>query len=41
MAYDYGRATTVLADGSVIMGSYLVVWIKENNEWIVAADIFN
>lgn len=41
MAYDYGRATTELADGTVIMGSYLVVWTKENGEWKVAADIFN
>ena len=41
MAYDYGRATTELADGTVIMGSYLVVWTKESGEWKVAADIFN
>lgn len=41
MAYDYGRSTSQLADGTVIMGSYLVVWTKENGEWKVAADIFN
>ena len=41
MAWDYGRATTTMADGSVIMGSYLVVWTKENGEWKIAADIFN
>lgn len=41
MAYDYGRATTTLADGSVVEGSYLVVWTKEDGEWKVAADIFN
>jgi len=41
IAYDYGRATTELADGTVMMGSYLVVWTKENGEWKVAADIFN
>lgn len=41
MAYDYGRATTELANGTVIMGSYLVVWTKENGAWKVAADIFN
>jgi len=41
IAYDYGRATTELADGTVIMGSYLVVWTKENGEWKVTADIFN
>jgi len=41
MAYDYGRSTTTLADGSIIEGSYLVVWTKEDGEWKVAADIFN
>ena len=41
MAYDYGRATTTLADGTVVEGSYLVVWTKEDGEWKVAADIFN
>jgi len=41
MAYDYGRSKTTLADGSVVEGSYLVVWTKENGEWKVAADIFN
>ena len=41
MAFDYGRATSTLADGSVIEGSYLVVWIKEDGEWKAKADIFN
>lgn len=41
MAYDYGRAKTTLHDGSIMEGSYLVVWIKKNGEWKVAADIFN
>ena len=41
MAYDYGRATTTLADGSVVEGSYLVVWTRENGRWRVAADVFN
>lgn len=41
MAYDYGRAKTTLPDGSIMEGSYLVVWIKKNGEWKVAADIFN
>ena len=41
MAYDYGRATTTLADGTVVEGSYLVVWTKEDGEWKAAADIFN
>ena len=41
MAYDYGTATTRLTDGSSVEGYYLVVWIKENGEWKVAADMFN
>ena len=41
MAYDYGRARTTLADVTVVEGSYLVVWTKEDGEWKVAADIFN
>jgi ketosteroid isomerase-like protein len=41
MAYDYGRSMTKLADGTVIEGSYLVVWTKEEGGWKVAADIFN
>ena len=41
MAYDYGTATTKLADGSVVEGQYLVVWIREDGEWKVAADMFN
>jgi hypothetical protein len=41
MAYDYGTATTKFADGSVLEGQYLVVWIREGGEWKVAADMFN
>ena len=41
MAYDYGTATTMLADGSVVEGYYLVVWVKEDGAWKVAADMFN
>jgi len=41
MAYDYGTATTRLADGSVVTGNYLVVWVKENGQWKIAADMFN
>lgn len=41
MAYDYGLARTTLADGTVVEGSYLVVWTREDGEWKVAADIFN
>ena len=41
MAYDYGTATTRRADGSVVTGNYLVVWVREGGEWKVAADMFN
>jgi ketosteroid isomerase-like protein len=41
MAYDYGTATTKLADGSTMEGSYLVLWVKEGGEWKIAADMFN
>lgn len=41
MAYDYGTATTKLADGSVVKGKYLVVWIKEQGQWKIAAEMFN
>lgn len=41
MAYDYGTATTILADGSNVQGHYLVVWVKEDGKWKVAADMFN
>jgi len=41
MAYDYGTATTKLADGSVVKGQYLVVWVKEHGQWKIAADMFN
>jgi ketosteroid isomerase-like protein len=41
MAYDYGTATTKSTDGSIIEGHYLVVWVKENGGWKVAADMFN
>jgi uncharacterized protein (TIGR02246 family) len=41
MAWDYGVGTTVLADGSVVEGHYLVVWKREDGEWKIAADMFN
>jgi len=41
VAYDYGTATTKLPDGTSIEGYYLVVWIKEQDEWKIAADMFN
>ncbi|MEP4484983.1 MAG: nuclear transport factor 2 family protein [Halioglobus sp.] len=41
MAYDYGTAMTKSADGSIVEGHYLVVWVKESDGWKVAADMFN
>ena len=41
MAYDYGTATTKRADGTSVEGYYLVVWVRENGNWKVAADMFN
>ncbi|MEM1402646.1 MAG: nuclear transport factor 2 family protein [Pseudomonadota bacterium] len=41
MAYDYGTATTQNPDGSSVQGHYLVVWVKEDGKWKVAADMFN
>lgn len=41
MAFDYGTATTKMADGTEVQGYYLVVWVKENGAWKIAADMFN
>ena len=41
MAFDYGTATTTRPDGSSVTGYYLVVWVREDGEWKVAADMFN
>jgi ketosteroid isomerase-like protein len=41
MAYDYGKATTKLPNGTSVQGNYLVVWVKQDGEWKIAADIFN
>jgi len=40
MAYDYGTTSATTPDGTV-PGKYLVVWVKVDGEWKVAADIFN
>lgn len=40
MAYDYGTTSMTTADGTV-PGKYLVVWVKVDGEWKVAADMFN
>lgn len=41
MAYDYGTASMTLPDGTVQSMKYLVVWVREDGEWKVAADMFN
>lgn len=41
MAFDYGTSTTRLPDGTTVPGAYLVVWVKVDGEWKVAAEIFN
>lgn len=41
MAYDFGAATLTTPDGNVHAMKYLVVWVRENGEWKVAADMFN
>jgi len=41
MAFDYGTAITRRADGSIVHGQYLVVWVKESGHWKVAVDMFN
>ncbi len=40
MAYDYGTTSATTPDGTV-PGKYLVVWVKVDGEWKVAADMFN
>lgn len=41
MAYDCGTAKTTLAEGSIVQGYRLVLRVKENGQWKVAADMFN
>lgn len=41
MAYDYGTVELTTPDGAVHDMKYLVVWVRENGEWKVAADMFN
>lgn len=40
MAFDYGKVTVSLADGSTEESYYLVVWQKEGGEWKVAVDMY-
>jgi len=41
MAYVYGTASVVDADGNATPMKYLEVWVKIDGEWKVAADVFN
>jgi ketosteroid isomerase-like protein len=41
MAYDYGTATMTTPDGVAHPMKYLVVWVRVDGEWKVAADMFN
>lgn len=41
MAYDHGTAELTTPDGAVHDMKYLVVWVREDGEWKVAADMFN
>ena len=41
MAYVYGTASVVDADGNAPQMKYLEVWAKIDGEWKVAADVFN
>ncbi len=41
MAYDFGTATIRAPDGRLLGAKYVVVWVREEGKWKVAADIFN
>ena len=41
MAWDYGTATVTTPDGVTTPMKYLVVWVREDGEWKVAADMFS
>jgi ketosteroid isomerase-like protein len=41
MAFDYGIANVTLPDGTSEVSNYLVVWVREDGEWKVAADMWN
>ena len=41
MAYDRGRSSVALPDGSVLEGNYTVVWVREDGAWKVAVDMVN
>lgn len=41
MAYDRGKSSVALPDGSILEGNYMVVWVREGGEWKVAVDMVN
>lgn len=41
MGYALGTYEMGLPDGSEDRGKYVVVWVMEDGEWRIAADIFN
>jgi hypothetical protein len=41
MAYDRGKSSVALPDGSVLDGNYMVVWVRENGDWKAAVDMVN
>lgn len=41
MAYVLGHYTMTQPDGSTDEGKYVVVWVKEDGQWRIAADMFN
>jgi uncharacterized protein (TIGR02246 family) len=41
MAYDFGAGTITTPDGRIQPAKYLVVWVRQNGEWKVAADMFS
>lgn len=41
MAYVLGSYELTLPGGGEDRGKYLVVWVKEDGEWRIAADMFN
>jgi len=41
MAYVHGTANLTTPDGNRQSAKYVIVWVKEDDEWKIAADIFN
>jgi ketosteroid isomerase-like protein len=41
MAYDYGTASLTYPDGRTENAKYVVVWVREDDRWKVALDMFS